>query len=214
MGRAEPHRDTVGIVPRTGLSAAELKEKTIDLTVATMRREGFDKVRLSEIAKDLGVSHAALYAHFADKAALLDAVSERWLSEIDARLETICKKSGSPTERLLAWVIALHRAKRDKVQNDPELYKSFDAVANAGKPYVKRHMKAMHQQLVGLITEQIAERRLQGASPEKMAGVVWESTMAFHHPKLVAQHIDEKREPLLKLVLESVLRGLGLLAAR
>jgi AcrR family transcriptional regulator len=197
-------------VPRTGLSPAELKEKTLELTVATMRREGFDKVRLSEIAKQLGVSHAALYAHFADKAALLDAVSERWLSEIDARLETICKKPGPPAERLHAWMIALHRAKRDKVLHDPELYKSFDVVANAKKPYVRHHMKVMRCQLVELMTEAIAKRRRRGASPEKMAEIVWEAMMAFHHPKLVAQHIDEKREALLEAVLDSVLDGLGL----
>lgn len=198
-------------MPRTGLTASEIKEKAVDATVLTMRREGFDKVRLTEIAKQLGVSHAALYAHFEDKAALLDAVSERWLAEIDANLDAICKKPGkAPTEKLLAWMLALHRAKRDKVLNDPELYKSFDVVANAKKPYVQRHMEVMRAQLIGLMQEAIAKRRLRKASPEAMAEIVWESMMAFHHPKLVAHHIDEKREPLLKSVLESVVRGLGL----
>jgi hypothetical protein len=36
--------------------------------------------------------------------------------------------------------------------------------------------------------------------------------MAFHHPKLVAQHMHEKREPLLRVVLDSVLKGLDLKA--
>jgi AcrR family transcriptional regulator len=197
-------------MPRTGLTASEIKEKAVDATVVTMRREGFDKVRLTEIAKQLGVSHAALYTHFEDKAALLDAVSERWLAEIDASLDAICKKPGKPTEKLFAWMLALHRAKCDKVRNDPELYKSFDAVANAKKPYVQRHIALMHSQLVGLMQEAIAKRRLRSASPETMAEVVWESMMAFHHPKLVAHHIEEKREPLLKLVLGSVVKGLGL----
>lgn len=198
-------------MPRTGLTAAEIKEKAVDATVVTMRREGFDKVRLTEIAKQLGVSHAALYAHFEDKAALLDAVSERWLVEIEASLDAISRRAGkSPAEKLLAWFVALHRAKREKVLRDPELYKSFDAVANAKKPYVQRHMSVMRAQLVVLMKEAIATRRLRDASPEAMAEIVWESMMAFHHPKLVANHIEQKREPLLKLVLESVSKGLGL----
>lgn len=198
-------------MPRTGLTAAEIREKAVDATIVAMRREGFDKVRLTEIARQLGVSHAALYTHFEDKAALLDAVSERWLVEIDANLDAICKKAGkSPVEKLHAWMLALHRAKRDKVLNDPELYKSFDAVANAKKPYVQRHMEVVRGHLVELMTEASAKKRHRDLSPEKMAEVVWESTMAFHHPKLVAHHIAEKREPLLKLVLESVLTGLGL----
>lgn len=198
-------------MPRTGLTPAEIKEKAIDATIVTMRREGFDKVRLTEIAKELGVSHAALYLHFADKAALLDAVSERWLLEIDATLDAIAKKPGkTPVERLHAWMIAFHRAKRDKVLNDPELYKSFDAVASIKKPYVKCHIEVVRGQLVGMLAEAIARRRLRDASAEKMAEVVWEATLSFHHPKLVAHYIDQKREPILKAVLDSVLKGLGL----
>lgn len=98
----------------------------------------------------------------------------------------------------------------DEALHDPELYKSFDLQASAEKPYVQRHFAAMRAQLRKLVEEGIARRRLRRADPDAMVDVLWESTMAFHHPKLVAQHIDEKREPLLKTVLACVLQGLGL----
>lgn len=197
-------------MPRTGLTAAEIREKAIDATMARMREDGFDKVRLTEIARELGLSHAALYAHFADKTALLDAVSERWLREIDNSLEAVCRKSKEPTEKILAWMLLLHRAKVAKVLHDPELFKAFDLSTAVQKPFAQRHMDTMHGQLVGLVKEAIAKRRMRDADPESMAAVIQESLMAFHHPKLVAQHIGEKREPLLRLVLESVLKGLNL----
>ncbi|MEZ4376309.1 MAG: TetR/AcrR family transcriptional regulator [Polyangiaceae bacterium] len=197
-------------MPRTGLTAAEIRERAIDATMVTMREHGFDRVRLTDIAKQLGVTHAALYLHFADKSALLDAVSDRWLVEIDAKLQAISEKPGEPTDRLRAWMIALHRAKRAKVLHDPELYKSFDLQARADKPYVQRHFTVVRAQLRKLVEEGIARRRLRRADPDVMVDVLWQSTMAFHHPKLVAQHIDEKREPLLKTVLACVLKGLGL----
>jgi AcrR family transcriptional regulator len=200
-------------MPRTGLTASEIKAKAVEVAMVKMRAEGFDKVRLTEIAKELGVSHAALYQHFEDKAALLDAVSERWLVEMDEGLEAICRRPGKePTERMLAWMIALHRAKVAKVLNDPELYKSFDLLANAKKPYVKRHLDTMRAQLTELVMEAIARRRLRDADPARMVDVILEAMMAFHHPKLVAQHLEEKREPLLKQVLETLLKGLDLRA--
>lgn len=198
-------------MPRTGLTPAEIKQKAIEATMVRMREAGFDKVRLTDIAKELGVSHAALYLHFEDKAALFDAVSERWLLEVDATLETICQRTAkSPAEKILAWMLALHRAKLAKVTNDPEIYKSFDLLATAKKPYVKRHMDTMHAQLLGLVDEAIAKAHLRDANAEKLTEILWESMMAFHHPKLVAQHLAEKREPLLRAVLDSVLRGVGL----
>lgn len=198
-------------MPRTGLTADQIKTKAVEAAMVQMRHQGFDKVRLTDIAKQLGVTHAALYLHFKDKAALLDAVSERWLIEVDENLDAICRRSSkAPAEKFFAWMVALHRAKRAKVLHDPELYKSFDLLANARKPYVRRHIKTVRAQLEDLTREAIARRRLRDANPEEMAEIIWSSMMAFHHPKLVAQHVEEKREPLLKQVLESVLKGLGL----
>jgi AcrR family transcriptional regulator len=175
-----------------------------------MREDGFDKVRLTDIARELGLSHAALYAHFRDKAALFDAVSERWLREIDERLTAVCRKSREPAEKILAWMLVLHRAKVAKVQHDPELYKAFDLSTAVRKPFAALHMDTMRAQLVGLVEETIAKRHLRDADADAMAEIIQESMIAFHHPKLVAQHIDEQREPLLRLVLDTVLKGLNL----
>lgn len=198
-------------MPRTGLTAQEIKNKAVDTAMVMMREAGFDKVRLTDVAKALGVSHAALYAHFEDKSALFDAVSERWLRQIDDSLAAVCRRPGKdPSEKILTWMLTLHRAKLAKIEHDPELYKSFDLSASMAKPYVRRHMETMHAQLVALASEAIAKRRLRDADPEAIAVVLHESMMAFHHPKLVFQHMHEKREPLLRVVLDSVLKGLGL----
>jgi len=197
-------------MPRTGLTASEIKEKAIDATMAKMRENGFDKVRLTDIAKELGLSHAALYSHFKDKTALFDSVSERWLHEINKSLEAVCLDPQQPTEKILSWMLTLHRMKLAKVLHDPELYKAFDLSTAVEKPFAKQHMETLHSQLVGLLKEAIAARSLRDADPETMADVVQESLMAFHHPRLVAEYIHENREPLLRLVLESVLKGLNL----
>jgi AcrR family transcriptional regulator len=70
-------------MPRTGLSHQELKLAVLDAAEATIRRHGIEKSRLVDVAKSVGVNHALLYRLFADKEALMDAVSERWLGHID-----------------------------------------------------------------------------------------------------------------------------------
>ena len=197
-------------MPRTGLKAEDIREKAIDATIERIRQLGFEKVRLTDIARELHVSHAALYAHFKDKSALLDAVSERWLLELDDKLEAICRRKKDPVERIHAWALALHRAKVEKVSRDPELYRAFDAAAEISKPFVERHMDTMFRQLSGLVREAIEAAGLNKADPRLMTKVILESTSAFHHPRLVAQHLGEKREKLMSKVLDSILGGLGI----
>src|SRR5690348_388708 len=178
-------------MPRTGLKAEDIKEKAIDATIEKIRELGFEKVRLTDIARELHVSHAALYAHFKDKSDLLDAVSERWLLELDEKLEKICRKNKHPIEKIHSWALALHRAKVEKVSRDPELYRAFDAAAERSKPFIDRHLESMGRQLSGLVAEALALAGVKKADPDLITRIILESTSAFHHPRLVVQHLGE-----------------------
>ena len=197
-------------MPRTGLTPEDIRDKAIDATVVKIRELGFEKVRLTDIARELHVSHAALYSHFKDKSDLLDAVSERWLLMLDEKLEAICRKKKDPCEKIHAWALAIHRAKIEKVSRDPELYRAFDMAAERSKPFVENHLANMHRQLSGLVVEAIEKAGLRNGDPILMTKIIMESTSAFHHPRLVAQNIEEKREKLMHVVIDSVLAGLGL----
>ena len=197
-------------MPRTGLTPDEIREKAIDATMVKIRSVGFEKVRLSDIAKQLGVSHSALYSHFKDKSDLLDAVSERWLLKLDETLEAICRKKKDPCEKIHSWALAIHRAKVEKVRSDPELYRTFDLATEERKSFVKLHLNSMQRQMCGLVKEVIAKKRRKNLNVEKIAKIITTSLTGFHHPKLVVQHIDEKREILMNEVIQAVLEGLDL----
>lgn len=197
-------------MPRTGLTAEQIKEKAIEATLVKMREVGFDKVRLTDIARELGVSHAALYTHFRDKSDLLDAVSRIWLQNLDDDLDAICLTEKDPREKIRDWALAIHRTKIQKVRLDPELYNAFDMAAQASKPFIKTHMENLDRQLSGLVKEAIEARGLEGANAALMTQVIASSVMSFHHPRLVAQFLGEEREPLLNQVIDSVLKGLNL----
>jgi AcrR family transcriptional regulator len=195
-------------MPRTGLTSEEIKAKAIEITVEKMRTDGFGKVRLVEVAKAIGVSHAVLYNHFSNKSEMLDAVSGKWLAEIDEKLEKICSGKKDPLLKIISWFKTLHRMKVERIRHDPELYKSFDMAAENQKPVIQRHLQTTQQQMVDLVTEAMDAGKIGKADPAKTAGILYEAMTAFHHPKIIAQYSDEQREPLLKQTLEVVLRGL------
>ncbi len=196
-------------VPRTGLTAEEIREKALFSAIERIRRHGFEKVRLVDIAKDVGVSHVALYSHFADKAALLDCVSAQWLESVDALMEQVCQKKKDPLEKIQEYFLKLHLTKLERVQQEPEIYKAFDSAVDSGKSFVDSHLKTMYRQVTGLVKEAMTAKKIRKESPEKITAILVTSTMGFTHPKLVAQFLNEKREPLLRRILETVLAGLA-----
>ena len=195
-------------IPKTGLTSQEIKEKALQIAEEKIRYYGFEKFRLTDIAKELKVSHAALYNHFPDKAALLDSISERWLQQIDNTLVLVAEESGSPCRVIVEWFLKYHELKKEKVLKDPEIYKTFNMAAELLKPFIIQHLANLDKQLVGLVQKAAAAGEIQAESPASIARLLLESTAAFHHPQLVLDHKEEARQDLLKRVVEVMLAGL------
>ncbi|MCE9597097.1 MAG: TetR family transcriptional regulator [Spirochaetia bacterium] len=196
-------------MPRTGLTSLELKENALDQAEILIRRHGFEKTHLVDIAKALNVSHPVLYRLFPDKIALLDAVSERWLSRMDAELEAIAKGKGKPLAKLEKWFLTLHRLKKEKVGHDPELYRAFSSSAEAKRPVVAAHLKHTRENVLHMVQEAIAEKSFKKGDPEAIARMLSEITISFHHPRLVLDRLKEKREEALKAALRVLFKGLA-----
>jgi AcrR family transcriptional regulator len=84
----------------------DLKNALINAGVEILAREGVSGLSLRKVAKQAGVSHAAPYAHFADKQALIAAISTEGFKQLYAKIESIrAAHSGHPTALLTdtAW---------------------------------------------------------------------------------------------------------------
>jgi AcrR family transcriptional regulator len=196
-------------MPRTGLTADQVRKKAIKRAQSQLREFGFEKLRFSDVAKYIGVSHVALYAHFKDKTELLDAVTESWLIEMDGALDRVCAGPGTPQQKIVKWFIELHRYKLEKIKNDPELFKAFDCSALEKKPATEAHHRNLHRQLRGLIEQAFSEKLFILYNPEKVHAILLELMVGFYHPRILYLHLHERREPMLKRALEVVLGGLG-----
>lgn len=186
-------------MPRTGLSAADLRNRAIDATLERIRAHGFEKVRVTDVAHDLGISHVALYAHFASKEALLDAVLERWLGEMTEALAAVC--ASKRKHKLEQWFVTQYAQKRERALTDPRTYAAFETATAAHKPFVQAYMAQRREQLVGLLDEVGLDARHVDVLLDGMAG--------FFHPRLVLESAAHDRVPELKRVLHALLRGLG-----
>jgi AcrR family transcriptional regulator len=63
-----------------------LREALVEAGVDVVREGGPEALTLRELARRVGVSHAAAYRHFADREALVDAVAERAMAALVARV--------------------------------------------------------------------------------------------------------------------------------
>ena len=87
-----------------------LRAALLESAERTLRRRGAGELSLRELARDVGVSHAAPRRHFADKQALLDALAEAGFERLGRELDEAMAAAGdSLREQLGAFAQAYVR---------------------------------------------------------------------------------------------------------
>ena len=174
-----------------------------------LRRHGVDKVTVVDVARAAGISHPAVYQHFASKAALQEAVAERWLSAISAPMAAIAEGGAPPSARLSTWFRALSELKRARRRDDPELFEAYHRLAEQHRAVVTAHVAALHAQVARIITDGAATGEFRTDDPTAAARAALDAMLRFHHPAFVTEDDDATHAARRDRVLALTLAGLA-----
>jgi AcrR family transcriptional regulator len=184
------------------------RERILEAAGDVLRRYGPAKANVVDVARALGVSHGSVYRHFASKAALRDAVTERWLAEISSPLGTIAGERGSAAERLKCWLDLLVGTKRRKAVEDHELFATYLELVAVARDVVNAHVEQLIAQLARIISDGVARGEFSASDPAATARAVFDATARFHHPVHAAEWSDPSTEGAYEGVRTLVLAAL------
>jgi AcrR family transcriptional regulator len=188
------------------------RERILDAAVDVLRRFGVQKANVVDVARALGVSHGSVYRHFASKAALRDAVVERWLDEVSAPLAAIEAEEGPAPARLKRWLDTLIATKRRKrASADRELFETYRALFDESGDVIAGHVARMTEQIERIIEDGVARGEFAVDDPAAAARAVFDATSRFHNPahaqEWSAPGIDAAFEGVWRLVLAGLAAG-------
>lgn len=183
-------------------------ERILSAAEEVLRRYGPAKATVVDVARALGVSHGSVYRHFPSKAALRDAVTERWLARIAAPLAAIAAEQGPAEERLRRWFDQLIGAKRQRALDDPELFATYITLAAEAQEVVQGHVAALTSQIAQIIAEGIGQGEFAVTDPVSSGQAVFDATARFHDPAHAAQWSSDEIDRAFERVWTLVLDGL------
>ncbi|MEU6862994.1 TetR family transcriptional regulator [Streptomyces sp. NPDC046876] len=184
-------------------------ERILETTEEVLRRYGPTKATVVDVARALGVSHGSVYRHFPSKAALREAVTDRWLAKSVDRLEGITSAPAeSAPSKLEAWLEALFDAKRHKAGDDPELFATYTVLLAENSGVVDHHLSQLIAQLGRIIAEGVAAGSLSAPDVPAAARAVFDATGRFHDPQYAGEWLSPTIGEEFHAVTSLVIRGL------
>jgi AcrR family transcriptional regulator len=184
-------------------------ERIVDASEEVLRRYGPAKATVIDVARELGVSHGSVYRHFPSKAALRDAVAERWLAEISSPLAEVASENGPAPDRLRRWLDLLVEAKQSRARRDPELFATYTQLAAEARSVIEAHVRALTDQLARIVADGAARGEFGVADADAAARAIFDATSRFHNPVNAAAWTAPGIEHAYEEVRSLVLAGLA-----
>ncbi|WP_196590037.1 TetR/AcrR family transcriptional regulator [Pectinatus frisingensis] len=181
------------------------KETILNETEKVIRRHGPDKANISDVAKSLKVSHAAIYRYYNGKVALWNAVTERWLTHLHASSNDILKEDSPADIKLCHLLENFAEAKRLSAINDPEMFANYLKLASNSMEVIEKAIEAGINRIEKVIVQGITEGIFFVESSHQAAKSVYLATRVFIHPNTFE---DPDRKQNIKSVVNLLLKGL------
>lgn len=179
---------------RTLQNAARLKGRQAEIAEAALRivnREGLKRLSVARLAQELGVVPSALYRHYANKDAILDAVLELVAERLAEHVERVRREHFSSLARLDA-LLAQHVLFITSHQALPRILFSEEIIGDAERRRVRlgEIIHAHVMRLATIIEEGQREGELRSDVPAEAAAVMF---LGIVQPAAILWHVSGGR---------------------
>jgi AcrR family transcriptional regulator len=172
----------------------DTRARIMDTAEALFRRLGYAKTAVADIAGELKMSPANVYRFFPSKNAIIEAICQRCLGELEERAWGVARSRGSAAERierLVLEILAYHRENHlvDQHVNDMVL-----AAIELSWGAIRAHKEHMRGVLEAILREGIESGELDQVDPRETSRLFMISLVNFCHPVLVAQYLQDEQD--------------------
>ncbi|MBF6170702.1 TetR/AcrR family transcriptional regulator [Nocardia blacklockiae] len=149
-----------------------LREELLRACLQLIATEGLAAVSLRRVAREAGVSPGAPYHHFADRAALLAALSAQGFEALTARLTAARDSAASPVDSLTALADAYVRFAEEQPAYFRLMFRP-ELVQPEKSPEARAAGDAAFTVLAEAIAEIVRDGALPAAEADAVAVAVW-----------------------------------------
>jgi AcrR family transcriptional regulator len=179
------------IGPLVKTKPEDTRARIMETAETLFRRLGYAKTTVADIASELRMSPANVYRFFPSKTAIVQAICQLCLNELDEKVWTIARSqapAGERLERLLLEILIYHRDNllEEQKVNDIVLVameESWDAIM-AHKEMIRRAIEL-------ILRDGIESGAFEQVEPRETSALIMKGFVAFCHPVLIAQELQE-----------------------
>lgn len=172
----------------------DTRARIIETADGLFRRLGFAKTAVADIAAELDMSPANVYRFFSSKNAIVEAICQRCLSELDERMWAAARSRASAAARLERLFIDIYTYHKDNLISEKRVHDIVLVAMENNWAAIDAHVQMMCNVIEMIVRDGVESGELEPVDPRETAELIKRSMLHYCHPLMVAEALRERDE--------------------
>ena len=172
----------------------DTRARIIETADAMFRRLGFAKTAVADIAAELRMSPANVYRFFSSKNAIVEAICQRCLSELDDKAWAVGRSRASASVRMEKLFLEILNYHRENLITEKRVHDIVLVAMENNWDAIRAHTEVIRTVIELIVRDGIESGEFEGVDPREASMVIKRSMVMFCHPLMVAECLEDDHD--------------------
>ena len=172
----------------------DTRARIMETAEALFRRLGFAKTAVADIAAELRMSPANVYRFFSSKNAIVEAICQRCLSELDDKAWAVGRSRAPASVRMEKLFLEILNYHRENLITEKRVHDIVLVAMENNWDAIRAHTEVIRTIIELIVRDGIESGEFEGVDPREASLVIKRSMLMFCHPLMVAECLEDDHD--------------------
>jgi AcrR family transcriptional regulator len=172
----------------------DTRERIMETAETLFRRLGFAKTAVADIAAELRMSPANIYRFFPSKIAIVQAMCQRCLCEVEEKVWAIARSRGPATQRLERLELELHTYHKENLLEEEKVSEVVQVAMEESWEAIHAHKDVIRNAIELILRDGIEAGEFEPVDPRETSALIMKAFVSYCHPVLLAEGLKESQD--------------------
>ena len=169
----------------------DTRARIVETADALFRRLGYAKTTVADIAAELGMSPANVYRFFSSKNAIVEAICQRCLGELDSKAWEVARSRGTAADRMTRLFVEIFRYHKENLITEKRVHDIVLVAMENNWAAIEAHTEMLRKVIEVILRDGIGNGEFEAVNAHEVSIVIKRSMVHFCHPLMVAECLRE-----------------------
>jgi AcrR family transcriptional regulator len=177
--------------PQVKIRPDDTRARIMEAAETLFRRLGYAKTAVADIASELGMSPANIYRFFPSKTAIVQAMCQRCLSELEGNIWPIARSRGPAAERLERLQLEVFAYHKENLLVEQKVSDIVQVAMEESWAAINAHKEVIRTAIELILRDGIASGEFEPVDPREVSTLLMRGFVHYCHPVMLAQGVQE-----------------------